>query len=63
MPARKKGRSVKDVVADLKAAKAALAKDRDRLSDLYDEVEDLVGDSNDAINNLDQAIEVLSRYV
>ena len=52
---------IKKLIADLKAVKKQLAKDRDKLREIINEAEDLL--DNDALLDIENVIEDLSKYV
>jgi hypothetical protein len=53
----------KNLVAQVKRHKDAIAKHRDALRDLYDDIEEVVGSADMAIQELENAIATLSEYV
>lgn len=55
-------RQTASIVKKIKMHQAALAKHRDALRDLVEEVEGIVDTSTDAIDNLQYAVDALSQY-
>jgi len=56
-------RTTAAMIKKLERAKATLAKDRDALRDLFDELETLKEDCEEAYDSLENAIDALSRLV
>lgn len=55
--------SVKRVIKQIEKEKAAIAKHRDRLRALMDDLEGEVSSFDEGISNLEAAVEALSQYV
>jgi len=56
-------RKYKTLLAEIEKAKKRIAAERDKLEDLICEAEGLREDADDALNYLENAVEVLSRQV
>lgn len=58
-----KSRTKDQILAKVRAAKARIAKERDGLRSLIDELEDLHGSADDAVDALEEAADRLSEYL
>ena len=56
-------KQIEEVVAQLTASKAVIAKERDKLRDLLDEAEQILISTEDADQGLETAIDSLSQYL
>ena len=53
----------KQLIRRIEQSKARIAKERDTLRELIDEVEIIEHDADEAVNRLDEAVDALSRFL
>lgn len=58
-----KKKTVASLLVQVKASKARISKERDKLRDLIDEMESIEDDCNEAIDDLERAADTLSQLV